>query len=252
MTIMPSSNSLARLIHLFNQTIEKEEKITPLKAKALVLEADVQVEDMMEYADFDHPVADCYGRKLVHDGGSYEVMVMSWNPGDYSSIHNHGYTEWGVVQVFGNTHHMIYQVKEETLGFARKEILPAGAAIKVNNAFIHQMGNATTQRYLTLHVYGSNQRCADITADAKNFDLEFDRIAHTCGGAFFNLPQEAIHEVQKGYKPTPEVFMHYANLLMDYYSRQPVTPEIIGLKQRLFDRMEKMLFQKAQLDTIPG
>lgn len=242
---MPAS--LSRLVDLIGNTIEAEGKLSPKRAKEVVLEADVQLEDMMEYADFAHPVEDCYGRKLVYDAGNFEVMVMSWEPGDYSSIHNHGYTEWGVVQVFGNTHHFIYNLKDEKLSFAKKEMLTSGAAIKVNNAFIHQMGNATSQRYMTLHVYGANTLDACITADAHNYDLEFDRIVLTCGGAFFNLPEDAIHDVIGTVKPTKEVFLHYAYLLMDYYNRQEQTDKIIDLKHHLMRKMESVIFEENDM-----
>ena len=234
--------SLSRLVDFIGNTINKEGKLTAKRAKEVVLEANVQVEDMMVFADFDHPVEDCYGRKLVYDGGNFEVMVMSWEPGDYSSIHNHGYTEWGVVQVFGNTHHFIYNLKGEQLSFAKKEILPSGTAIKVNNALIHQMGNTTSKPYLTLHVYGANTLADEITADAHNFDLEFDRIVLTCGGAFFNLPESAIHGIIGKVKPTKEVFLHYAYLLMDYYNRQEQTDKIIDLKHHLLQKMKHFIF----------
>lgn len=239
--------SLSRLVDLIDNTIKKEGRLTPKRAKEVVLEADVQLDDMMEYVDFAHPVEDCYGRKLVFDGGNFEVMVMSWNPGDYSSIHNHGYTEWGVVQVFGNTHHFIYNLKDEKLSFAKKEMLPSGTAIKVNNALIHQMGNATSEPYMTLHVYGANTLDADITADAHNYDLEFDRIVKTCGGAFFNLPEDAIYGVIGEVKPTREVFLHYAYLLMDYYNRQKQTAKIMDLKHHLMRKMESVIFENSDV-----
>ena len=244
---MSIPKSLSHLINLIQTAIDSDTKLTPKRAKELVLEANVTEEDMMVYADFDHPIEDCYGRKLVFDAGNFEVMVMSWMPGDYSSIHNHGYTEWGVVQVFGNTHHLIYNLKNDTLSFAKREILTKGSAIKVNNAFIHQMGNVTNQRYLTLHVYGSNNLEEGITADAKNFDLEFDRIAYTCGGAFFNLPKDDIHKVEQGIQPTVEVFTHYSYLLMDYYNRQIPTPKILDLKQQLISQLEAKLLDKAMV-----
>ena len=96
------------LVQLLSNTIEKEGKLSPKHVKELVEQANVQEKDLLSYADYNHPVEDCYGRKMVYDNGNFEVMVMSWNPDDYSSIHNHGYTEWGVVQVFGNAHHLIY------------------------------------------------------------------------------------------------------------------------------------------------
>lgn len=248
--MMNIPKSLARLVDLLKERIDKEGKLSPLKTKEIVLEADVQVKDMMHYADFNHPKEDCYGRKLVFDGGCFEVMVMSWSPGDYSSIHNHGYTEWGVVQVFGNTHHFLYNLKDNNLSFAKKELLTKGTAIKVNNALIHQMGNATTEPYLTLHVYGSNVIDANITADAKNFDLELNRVAHTCGGAFFNLPDHVVHGIENGVTPTQDVFLHYSYLLMDYYNRQNQTDKIILLKQNLCSKMEECIFKSDQLETI--
>ena len=239
--------SLARLVKSIETATIENTKITPLKAKELVIAADVQVEDMMQYADFDHPVEDCYGRKLVFDNGKFEVMVMSWKPGDYSSIHNHGYTQWGVVQAFGNAHHMIYQVKNNEMTFAKKEILTNGDVVKVNNALIHQMGNSTTQGYLTLHVYGVNGDCHAITADAKNYDLELDRIAHTCGGAFFNLSADAVHSEEAGVEPSQAVFSHYSHLLMDYYNRQVQTAEVLNLKNQLMQKMEERMFAGSEV-----
>ncbi len=230
--------SLDRLIQMIEKA-KTTQTLNPQNARELVLQANIQIEDLVPYADFNHPTADCYGRKLAYDGGWFEVMVMSWNPGDYSSIHNHGHTQWGVVQVFGHTHHMIYHTKDNELRFSKKEILSPGSAIKVNHELIHQMGNATTTPYMTLHVYGCNHCTADVTADAKNFDLEYNRIAHTCGGAFFNLPAENIYDFEPGPKPTEEVFMHYAHLLLDYYNRQEMTEDIREKKQHLFRLLQK-------------
>ena len=230
--------ALETLKTLIQDAVDSGEKVTASLIKDFVEQAQITQKDLEAYADFDHPIEDGYGRKMIYDAGKFEIMAMSWNPGDYSSIHNHGHTEWGVVQVFGHTHHMIYCLKNNELSFAKKEILPKGGAVKVNNAFIHQMGNSTTEPYLTLHVYGSNHLQKSITADAKNFDLELDRIAHTSGGAFFNLPSENVYDVETGVKPTQEVFMHYAYLLMDYYNRQELTDEIVVLKQNLLKKME--------------
>lgn len=230
--------TLQKLVDTLKAETEKS-PLTPKRVKEIVAEVKVDVKDLMEYADFDHPVADCYGRKLVHDEGNFEVMVMSWNPRDYSSIHDHGHTEWGVVQVFGPTHHFIYNVQDNQLRIAARQLLPTGEIIKVNHPLIHQMGNATSEPYLTLHVYGSNSRDEDVTADARNFDLEHDRISHTTGGAFFNLPADQIYDFEPAPQPDQETFLHYAHLLMDYYNRQPESEAINQLKQNLLEKMGK-------------
>jgi cysteine dioxygenase len=119
--VLPAS--LETLKNAIINAIENGEKINSRLVKKLVKKAQVKAKDLKPYADFDHPIEDGYGRKMIYDGGKFEIMAMSWNPNHYSSIHNHGYTQWGVVQVFGNTHHFIYKIKDEQLRFAKKEIL---------------------------------------------------------------------------------------------------------------------------------
>ena len=247
---MALPQSLSQLVDQLKHVIETTGSLSPVKAKEIVLESKIELEDLMHYADFDHPTEDCYGRKLVCEGEHFEVMVMSWNPGDFSAIHNHGYTEWGVVQVFGDTHHIIYNLKNNNLSFAKKEILRSGSAIKVNNALIHQMGNITITPYLTLHVYGSNHLKEKITDDAKHYDLELDRVSCSGGGAFFNLPDHVISKISNGVKPTQAVFTHHMYLLMSYYNRQKQSQKIIQLKKNLIEKLESYIYQLSVADSI--
>lgn len=233
--------TLETLKTLIENAINRGDKITPGRIKELVELAQVREEDLLPYADFDHPLEDGYGRKMVYLGENFEIMVMSWNPGDYSSIHNHGYTQWGIVKVFGNAHHFIYKNKDGQLSFAKREILTKGTITKVVNATIHQMGNPSTGKYMTLHIYGCNSCKGEITNDAKNYELEFNRVNHTTGGAFFNLPEDQIYDFEPSPTPTDAVFINYAKLLIDYYQRLEQTEEIkaltASLMQKLTDRI---------------
>jgi len=232
--------TIAQLVEQL-ETQAASRQLSPKAVATIVEQADITGEDLMPFAAFDHPKADCYGRRLLYDGGNFEVMVMSWNPRDYSSIHDHGYTEWGVVQVFDPTHHFIFNERNGELRIAARQILRTGTIIKVNNPLIHQMGNATSEPYLTLHIYGSNTRDQDITADAKSYELEFDRISHTQGGAFFNLPADVIYDFKPAPRRCAETLLHYAHLLMDYYNRQDQTDDIKKLKINLLRKMEQRL-----------
>ena len=51
------------------RSIEAETDLHPRKARELVLAAGLTEDDLMPWADFEHPVRDSYGRKLVFDGG---------------------------------------------------------------------------------------------------------------------------------------------------------------------------------------
>ena len=172
-------------------SIERQQEHVSVKLAAELMEdAQITEEDVLPWADYDHPIGDGYGRNMAYHTDKFEVMIMTWNPGDYSCVHDHGYTQWGAVQVFGDVMHQSYSTVGEVFKLSSKEILPNRSITKVNNALIHQMGNATTKPYLTLHMYGANEPHETVTADMKVYELETGLIRKTNGGAFFNLSNE--------------------------------------------------------------
>lgn len=201
--------------------IEQNGEMTISKVADYVKDAAICVEDLLPYADFAHPIEDGYGRQIAVAGKNYKIMVMSWNPGDFSAVHDHGYTTWGAVQVFGNVMHHTFAFKKASFTLTKKEILTDGTIIKVNNPLIHQMGNVTSSPYLTMHVYGDNVHLGDVTADSRIFELDSGLIKHTTGGAFFNLPDEKIYDVEKMPEIDYQTFIHQASILMQYYQRFP-------------------------------
>jgi len=216
--------------------IESEEKMNMARVAEFVKEAAIDIPDLIPYADFDHPIEDGYGRKLVYQGKHFEIMVMSWQPGDYSAVHDHGYTTWGAVQVFGHVMHQTFAIKNNVFKLTRKEILPYGTVVKVNNPLIHQMGNVTTSPYMTLHIYGDAVYEGDVTTDTRIFELESGLIKHTTGGAFFNLPDENVYDIEKMPEIDEQTFIHQAAILLQYYQRYPqdITDE---LSQSLVDQL---------------
>lgn len=234
-TIIPTS--LKVLIEsIIQQEQEQEQDIRPKRLKELVIAANVQAKDLEQYADFEHKPTEGYGRKTVFQTATFEVMVMSWVPGDFSAIHNHGYTDWGAVQVFGKAQHNIYNYKAPHLSIAKQESLLSGEVVKVNNALIHQMGNASTKPYLSLHVYGCQKAVGDITADSKIYELEKNRIVETTGGAFFELPSNTVTVIFEELQAANELtFQYHSQLLLKYYERFSNAKE---LKKKLIDKIQ--------------
>ena len=217
--------------------IEAHDSLNVSVVARLVQEAAITEADLVPYADFDHPLEDGYGRKMAYEGEFYEIMVMSWNPGDFSAVHDHGYTTWGAVQVFGHVMHHTFAIKNNLFQLTRKEILPYGSIIKVNNPLIHQMGNVTTSPYLTLHVYGDYAHPGNVTADSRIFELESGLIKHTTGGAFFNLPDEVVYNIESLPEIERQTFIHQASILLQYYQRYPEEKRQL-LCRRLWDQLD--------------
>ena len=132
--------------------IETEDHLTPTRSRKLLLESGITAQDLAPWADFDHPKSDSYGRRLIHDGGFYELMVMSWVDGDMAAIHDHGYTQWGAVKLLGPAEHAIFRVEDGVMTTAERKVFQAGDVVAVGHDLIHQMGNVGQAPYLTLHL----------------------------------------------------------------------------------------------------
>lgn len=182
------------------QEIETHDHLTPSLCKRLLQESSITSEDLMAWADFDHPKSDSYGRKLIHNGGYFELMAMSWVDGDMAAIHDHGYTQWGAVKLFGPAEHAIFRLQDGVLSTAERKVFASGDVVAVGHEFVHQMGNIGQSPYLTLHLYGCYERDCDVTADANLYDLFENSIRITSGGVFFDLPEEAVDRREPGPK----------------------------------------------------
>jgi predicted metal-dependent enzyme (double-stranded beta helix superfamily) len=182
-------NCLAELI----DTLEQGYDFGASDAAKMLSRLEITEDDLAYWHDFSHPAADSYGRLLIQGGANYELMVMSWLPGDYSAIHDHGKAEWGAVRYFGNADHVIFCESDDKLSIQQRMTMSEGDVFAVEPSLIHLMGNPTDQPFISLHLYGRNQADDSITGNARIFDVFEDRIQRTDGGVFFCLPEQDIH-----------------------------------------------------------
>lgn len=205
-TLRPPVDTIEALPACLQEIVNALITMDTMHAKAvrqIVIDAKIQPEALMSWSDFDHLAADSYGRRLVYDGGFFEMMVMSWRPGDISAIHDHGYTQWGAVQVFGPAEHATFLVQDDEITCLSRTLLKPGQAMAVGHQLVHQMGNTTDdQRFITFHLYGNKQRTHDITGNARVFDLNKGIIEYTDGGVFHALPQQLVNSEEPA--PTPD------------------------------------------------
>lgn len=198
---VPTSQSLTSLppaLQRLVQSLSATPAFTPAQARQALLAAEVTAADLAPWASLDHAPADSYGRRLVWLAPHFEIMVMSWDPGDYSAIHDHGHTQWGAVQVFGPAEHATFRWEGEALMTLSRQAMTTGAVIGVSHRLIHQMGNPTPAPFLSLHVYGGVTESAAITGDARLFEAATGDIHRVDGGVFFALPASAVKRREPG------------------------------------------------------
>ncbi len=171
---------------------------SPRQARRLLEWASIPPESLGPHADFEHCPSDSYGRRLIAEGPDFELLAMSWRPGDASAIHDHGVAEWGAVQVFGPAEHAVFRLTDRTLTTSKVERLVEGRILEVPPELIHQMSNPSSQPFTTLHLYGRSAGSGSVTGNARVFDVAGERILRTDGGVFFAMPPAAIRGVEPG------------------------------------------------------
>jgi len=174
------------------KALESLERFTPESVHQIVSECDIEVGDLEDWINYDYPVSDSYGRKMVHDGGFFEVMVMCWRPGDYSAIHDHGKAEFGAVKIFGDVEHAIFKLDYQKFTTISRERVKSGTTLKVTPSLIHQMGNPGESNFFTLHVYGNVNLDSGVTSEARIFDYSRNELLFVNGGIFYLLPESEI------------------------------------------------------------
>ncbi|MFG6104397.1 hypothetical protein U2F10_19195 [Leptothoe sp. EHU-05/26/07-4] len=230
--------NLQKLIYSLQETPD----FTPEDIQTMVVKADISAQDLMPWADFNHPVTDSYGRQLVFDGGHFEIMVMSWMPGDFSAIHDHGATQWGAVQCFGAAEHFIYTFTQGVLYTLQPAHYSPGMVHLVDHSLIHHMGNPGREPFLSLHVYGCQDAQGPITGNARIFDLFEGSLQYTDGGVFHGLPEDQINQKRYGLEADRETTLRHHRLMCDRIQRILQTRHNPGLSQRL-TRLQQQIQQ---------
>jgi SAM-dependent methyltransferase/predicted metal-dependent enzyme (double-stranded beta helix superfamily) len=240
------------LRHIVQEVRRNRQHMSPALARRIVEESGVSADDLAPWTDFDHPREDSYGRKLAFHDSFFEIMVMSWVPGDMSEIHDHGHTLWGAVKVFGPAEHAAFSITDQYITTTVRESFEPERTIAVGHELLHQMGNRSEHPFLTLHLYGvydPDFSLDSVTADARVVDLTTGSIHRTDGGMFFALPAARINRSE----PAPiGDFLTTARHLVEYLRRlgKMVDGEAPDALVERFRALESRLFDPVQFTAL--
>jgi cysteine dioxygenase len=191
----------------------------------------LNLDDFKHYSTSNHPPDESYGRQTIYQDSKLRVLFMTWCPGDFTAIHNHGPAEWGYVYAFGDITHRIYKEKGQQLKLDNSETFKARQLAVVSPGLIHMMGNQGEQLVQSLHIYGVDHDFGFVE-NAKVFQPETSQVVEAYGPAFLNL-QEHFIVSKKRYE------RYDICTIMDYYA----------LVQCFFNRINKKEMLQSMLDN---
>ncbi len=185
----------------------------------IVKDAKILKDELIKFSTFNHCKTESYGRNTLFIGENFGLYIMSWSQGDFTGIHNHGHSEWGVVYFLGDADHRTYTVKGNEIKLEKAEVLKEGAIAPVCGDLVHAMGNLTQEPFITLHIYGSNSYKGAITEDSNLYEIEKNRIRTTLGPAFLNISDDLCKENKQGIKTCSKTKDDYLKFVQAFYKR---------------------------------
>jgi len=173
----------------------------------------------LEWGDLDHSSADSYGRRPIYVSDYVEIMLMSWRPGDVSSVHDHGMAQAGAVKILGPGYLQSRTLQvDDVTGMLKTTSLTthgAGDVLEVRGGMLHAMGMKQPSGHcFSLHVYALSSDTGEsdqsVTSGARVLDVVTQTTNHTDGGVFHALPADDVY----GSTATPTV-SDFPTLLRD-------------------------------------
>ncbi len=125
-------------------------------------------------------------RNIIHQANNYEISLISWAGSESSSIHMHEKVHWGVIQVFGKAKYAVFKTHDQFLTIKHSTVnnLENGDVIQVRPDTIHQLGSRSPEHFYSLHIYGNDDHCENLTDTAKNFCIQENTLVHIREGEF--------------------------------------------------------------------
>ncbi len=190
-TSLPSS-----VIQLINE-IQENAPRNSNELAGIVNNHPVKREEILPFHTFNHAAKESYGRRELYKCNFFCIYLMSWCPGDFTAIHDHGTTQWGCVQALDDFTHRLYHFSNNYLSLIDSRPFLKGQTAAVYNNVIHMMGNAGKNNALSIHIYGTSDPQKQVARDSRIFYPELGQMTYTQGAAYMLHPEnmpEQLHD----------------------------------------------------------
>ena len=120
--------------------------------KKLIAELTLSPADFHQHSRFS---LDHYTRNVIVKSEQVEMLLICWEVGQISPVHNHGFSQCFVHCLQGSVAENSYLYKNDDMQFSATKTVIAGESTFINDpAIFHEFGNASqTDRAITLHLY---------------------------------------------------------------------------------------------------
>lgn len=147
-----SDTSLHSLVRSLDRALREPDRTGSTKVAGLLAAYAAQQQDWRDFARFRE---ECYARNLVTACGLFELLVICWQPGQVSPIHDHqGQRCWMAVLEGGMRETQFHATPGQPLREGRTSVLEAGQVAYIHDDIaLHEIAPAGPESGVTLHLY---------------------------------------------------------------------------------------------------
>lgn len=95
----------------------------------------------------------CYQRQRLYRSSYFEILLLCWQPGQLTTIHDHN-DSLNVTKIYqGVLTSRLFTQKDAGLSLIQEESLKSNELVSVDRYQIHQLANTSSDNLITLHIY---------------------------------------------------------------------------------------------------
>jgi cysteine dioxygenase len=144
--------------------LDEEERA---KYTTILKEMTLPIAEFKKYATWSET---CYTRNCIAENDDFELILICWEKGQATAIHDHGGEECWVYFVEGEFRENIYtQEKEGELNVVKTSIAkPGDVAYMIDFMGYHNLENQSNKRSMSLHLYAKPIKNCNVYDSKKN------------------------------------------------------------------------------------
>ena len=115
-----------------------------------------------------------YSRNCIEKNDRYELLLLCWNPGDRTPIHNHGGQRCWVYQISGEIEEIRFDTSDSEPREIYRQTLKPNQLTYIDDAMAcHVLANPGVVRSVSIHVYAAPiENCDIYNAEKKCFEAK--------------------------------------------------------------------------------
>ena len=133
-----------------------------------------------EFDQFSSWSDESYTRNCIVETDSFELILLCWEKGQFTAIHDHGGEECWVYAIDGAFKETIFRKKSETEMTQQKstDIREGGITFMVDFIGFHRLENTSDKRGMSLHLYAKPIRSCQVF-DEERSEFTTKELAYT-------------------------------------------------------------------------